>query len=582
MPGLVHTRRSDVHIGTARTGADSLATALVDSGVEIVFGIPGAYGLAMADAIGSNPGLTCVTARHEQDAAFMADGYARVSGRPAACMVTYGPGVLNAMTGIVNARADAIPMLVLTSGPAAADRCRRGHVHDLPEQEALIGLVDVPVLDARAASEIAEAVGRAVALCSGETSGPVAMHLADDVLTEHLTDYDRAGAAGIRADAVSVVAPEDESQLLPELVSDRSCSPVAAGLINKSVRPILILGGGVRSAEDRLAARLLAERLGAPVLSTVLGKGAIPETHPQSAGHCLHTPEGRQMLDQSDLRIVAGTDLGVLDTRDARLPLSRPLILVNRASASAEPDLYRPTVRVSASLSQFTEELLTKLEPTSRPSRLASIAAARVSVRQRLHEVSALGTGMVDAIARTTGPADHVVVDVTIAASWIWNLLPSTSPSTVLTPFHFAPLGYALPAAVGAQLAEPESRVLCVAGDGGFFFSSQALATVAELGLPLVVLVVNNQSFGSTASKQLASYGRTAFVSLQNPDLIRFAQSFGIAGTRASIGQLAEVLEHAYEARSPSLIELNVDLPMPLPSTPNSIRDHDIPANADR
>lgn len=575
------TRSRGVRSSTARTGADALAMALIDDGVEVVFGVPGAYGLAMADAIGCEPGLTCVTARHEQDAAFMADGYARVSGRPAACMVTYGPGVLNAMTGIASARADAIPMLVLTSGPAAADRCRPGHVHDLPEQEALIRLLDVAVLEARAASEVAGTVSRAVDLCSGEPPRPVVVHLADDVLAEHLTT-DHAGLVGSPADAISISAAEGESRLLPELVSVRSCMPQAAGLINNSTRPILVLGGGVRSAEDRLAARVLAERLEAPVLSTVLGKGAVAETHALSAGHCLHAPEGEQLLAESDLAIVVGTDLGVLDTRDAKLSLPKSLILINHASSPPGPDLYRPTVRISASLSQFTEELLTMLTPTSRRSRLASIAEARVSIHQRLQEVSPLGAGMVDAIARTTGPADHVVVDVTIAASWIWNLLPSDGPSTVLTPFHFAPLGYALPAAVGAQLAAPASRVLCVAGDGGFFFSSQELATVSELGLPVVVLIVNNESFGSTAFKQRAAYGRTAFASLKNPDLIMFARSFGIAGTKTDVGQLAEVLARAYQARAPSLIELSVDLPMPLPSTPNSIRDHHTHADAHR
>lgn len=463
--------------------ADNCAQAIIDaftrSGVDTAFGIPGVHTLELYRALGRN-GVRHVAVRHEQGAAFMADGYARASGRPALCVLITGPGLLNAATGIGQAYSDSVPMVVLSTVNNRADLgLGRGELHEMRNQRlAMEGLVGSAMMVSDPAQARAVADLSLARLALGRPR-PVYIELPLDVATGEVADD--AGALP----ALPLPAPN------PAALAE------AVALLRGAERPLVLLGGG--AAAGAAAARRLVGSLGAVVACSIAGKGIVPDDGPHSIGSRIGTAEGQKLIAAADVVLAVGTELSMNDRWTRRLPINGALIRVD-----IDPDVlvrdHRPAVPLLADATQTLEALAAAFgDGPARPAWGGDLGAIR-----RAADADELGetpghVALLDRL-RDALPDDAVVVSDMTQIAYSGNLcFPARQPRGWLHPVGFGTLGYALPAAIGAKLARPEAQVVALAGDYGVGFTCQELGTAADLGLSLPVVVWNNRGLGQIA-----------------------------------------------------------------------------------
>ena len=532
------------------TGGQAVVAALQAEGVRAVFGIPGMHTLHLYEALRTAPTIRHFTTRHEQGAAFMADGYARATGEPGVCLAITGPGATNTLTALGNAYCDSSPVFCITSEIAT------GHIgqgyevfHELRDQLGLFAGVTAWNERAARVAEIPGAVHRAmVALRTGRPR-PAHLEIPIDVLAA-------TGEVEIAAPAAVERPAADPAQVA-----------AAAALLARARFPLIYAGGGVNSAGAGAALVSLAERLGAPVLTTFTGKGAIPEDHPLSLG-CGPWRRGliADYLARADLLLVVGARLAQVETRDWTL----------RSAEDARPRGYRPDRdRPALPGDGWCGQRCPAGAGTDHrgpggqrgaPGPIASggdrAMAGRTLRAPGCREIpgSASWRRSRAALAR-----DAIVAnDAALVNGWTSQHLPSYTPRSVLFPSGFAALGFALPAALGAKIAFPERQVVAVCGDGGFLFTAQELATAVQYGLAVVVLVFNDGSYGSIARLQQAQFGAAFAADLVNPDFVRLAEAFGAWAARASTPEeVGAALAAALRANRPALIEAPVRLEPP-------------------
>ncbi|WP_026869826.1 5-guanidino-2-oxopentanoate decarboxylase [Inquilinus limosus] len=520
--------------------ADNCAQAIIDaftrSGVDTAFGIPGVHTLELYRALGRN-GLRHVAVRHEQGAAFMADGYARASGRPAICVLITGPGLLNAATGIGQAYSDSVPMVVLSTVNARADLgLGRGELHEMRNQRlAMEGLVAsaLTVVDpsqARAAADLSlarMALGR---------PRPVYIELPLDVATAE--------------------APEDSGALpaLPLPAPNPAALAQAAALLRGAKRPLILLGGG--AVDAAAAARRLAESLGAVVACSIAGKGIVPDDGPHSIGARIGTAEGQKLIVEADVVLAVGTELSMTD-RWAPLRVPGALIRVD-----IDPDVlvrdHRPAVPLLCDAGLALEGLAAALSDLGG----RSVWAGDLEPVRRAADAAEFGDkpGHLAFLSRLRDalPDDAVVVtDMTQIAYTANVVFPARQPRGWLHPVGFGTLGYALPAAVGAKLARPDAQVVALAGDYGLGFTCQELGTAADLGLGLPVVVWNNRGLGQIAyGMDKAGIARLG-VEIDPPAFDAMAATYGCGYAAVDDPRhLPQRLAAAFDDSKPTLIEV--------------------------
>ncbi len=528
------------------TGGEALVRALAAEGVRTVFGIPGTHNLAVYDALLDVPAVRHIGARHEQGAAFMADGYARAGGQVGVCLSTTGPAALNLFTALGTAYGDSSAVLAVASEiPSRYVGQEKGCLHECRDQAGLfrllLGWCGQPGNVAAIPAAVREAFRR---LCGGRPR-PAALQLSCDVL-------DSTGEATILT-PVPIAPPPGQ----PDEVAR------AARLLNDSHRPVLWAGGGVISSDASAALVRLAERLQAPVFTTTLGKGAIPDDHRLALGTAFLKRPGRSYLAGCDLLLAVGTRFTELETRRWALGLPGQVVQIDIDPAEIGRN-YPVAAGVIGDARQVMEQLAA-LVAGARPDRSAEAAEVRRQVRDGCEGRSPEALRLVRAL-RAALPRDTIVVnDLTVAAYWGQVALEVFEPRTYLYPWGFAPLGFALPAALGARLARPDRPVVALAGDGGFLFTGQELATAVQYGVPVVVVVFNDSAFGVLRPQQQKRYGRTCAIDLVNPDFVALARAFGAGARRVqAVEELGPALREALEAGHPWLIEFPVALPWPV------------------
>jgi acetolactate synthase-1/2/3 large subunit len=523
------------------TGGQAVVEALRAEGVRTVFGIPGLHTLHIYEALRTCPAIRHITTRHEQGAAFMADGYARASGEPGVCLTITGPGATNTLTALGNAYSDSSPVLCISSEiPTGFIGQVKELFHELPDQLGLFAGVTAWNERVASVAEIPGAVQRA--LCSLRTGRPRPAHL--DV------PIDVLAAIG----EVEIARPEP----IAPPAADPGQVAAAAALLAAARVPLMYVGGGAVLSGASAALVRLAERLAAPVVSDYMGKGAFPEDHPLSLG-CGPWRGGliADYLARADLLLVVGARLGQIETRDWSLRLPKTLVHVD-----IDPTVigrhYPATVGVVGDARRALEQIAKTLEgmalhPCSSPA--TEIARWKAEERERLQGEPGFGfmTALQAALAR-----DAIVVnDAALVNAWTGQHLPTYTPRSFLFPNGFAALGFGLPAALGAKVACPERQVVVVCGDGGFLFTGQELATAVQYGLNVVVLVFNDNSYGSIARLQQKRFGATFAADLVNPDFVRLAEAFGAWAARASTPEgVGAALVAALAAKRPALIEV--------------------------
>ncbi|MFC5908611.1 5-guanidino-2-oxopentanoate decarboxylase [Streptacidiphilus monticola] len=521
------------------TGGEALVRALRAHGTDLVFGIPGTHNLELYRHLPAY-GVRQVTPRHEQGAGYAADGYARVSGRPGVAVTTTGPALLNIAAAVGQAYSDSVPLLVVSPGmPLRHPRLATGMLHEMRSQtEALRG---VAAFSHRVSSveEVEAAVARAFTLFRGGRPRPVHLELPLDLLEE-------TGELGPAA----VTAPQLAARF-PDVTA-------AAAALAAAYRPALVLGGGAREAAD--ACRELAERLGAPVVTTANGKGVVAEDHPLSLGVALHTAVVQKWLADRDVVLAVGTELAESDfwCPPPRVGGTPVLVDVDPAQMYAGQPADHPLVGPARSV---LEALLAALPQRERSADdLSDLREQRdVPTRDR----DARWVPYLAAVRSVLAP-DAIVTSDSAMCCYYGALphLPLAAEGRYLHPTGFGTLGYALPAAVGALAAAPGRQVLALSGDGGLQFTVQELATAVQEGHPLPVVVFDNGGYGEIREEMAARGDRPLAVDLATPDLSALARAYGGHGVRVSTpAALAEAVRTALHTPGPTVITVPEERP---------------------
>jgi len=522
------------------TCGQSAIAFLEAHGVDTVFGIPGVHTLDFYKGL-SNSRIRHIGVRHEQGAGFMADGYARASGKPGVCVLITGPGVVNAGTAIGQAFSDSVPMLVLSSVNGSEDLGKgRGRLHEITDQQAVMAPLTAFSRTILKPEELTQAMADAYAVFETGRPRPVHIEIPIDVLASQ---------------GVSAVDTRGRRQ---RPVAEPAALSEAARLIDGAKRLVVIAGGGAIDAGEALKA--FVEKSGAVLIPTVAGRGILPDDHPQSLGGTLAQEATLKLLGESDVVVAAGTELAETDHWTKRLPINGKLIRIDLDPRTLMRD-YKPDAAILADASAALSALAKSIAKRGAPDagRLAAVRTANLAewpALQRKH------VKVLDAL-RAALPDDGIVAsDMTqIAYTGCCHFI-CRRPRTWFHPLGFGTLGYALPAAIGAKIARPGRAVVALAGDAGFLFTVQEIATAAELGLPIAILLWNNDALGQIAGDMVRLGIGELGVKPRNPDFQALARAFHCHAVRPdSLAGLTRALQDAFKADRPTLIEVHESAP---------------------
>jgi thiamine pyrophosphate-dependent acetolactate synthase large subunit-like protein len=532
-----------------RTGGEWVVAALAAEGVRHVFGIPGVHNLAVYDALLRQSAITHVLARHEAGAGFMADGYARAGGRPGVILVTTGPGATYALTPLVESYAGSQPVLLLASDiPAGLIGKDLGALHEVPNQIDCFRPVSRWAETIRTAADIPGAVQGAFHLFRTGRPGPIALSLPTDLL---------GGPVETR------LTPPGHGRRPPcdvRLVED------AARHLRGARRPLIIAGGGVVAADAEGELRALARRLGAPVVTTVMGRGSVPEDDPAWLGVLPNKLAVQPAIEAADVVLAVGCRFAHRSTRGLLLNLAfrADQVLIHLdLDPTVLGKLHPPTVGIVGDARDGLAGLVAVLGPGPAaagwdPDQLATWRAARG--RRYTETTDRLLRALRDHLPREA----IVVCDQTGINYWMEWHFPVYAPRTFLYPVGSATLGYGVPAAIGARIARSDRPVVAVVGDGGFLYSVNELATAVKYRLPVVFLVLNDDRFGAIKYLQETLFGRWGEADLANPDFPALARAFGVEAARVDgITGLGPALEKALAHPGPTLLELPLAIDPP-------------------
>ncbi|HEY8528008.1 MAG TPA: thiamine pyrophosphate-dependent enzyme [Acidimicrobiales bacterium] len=524
-----------------RTGGELLTAQLRAEGVEVVFGLPGIQLMRFLDALHGEPAIRFVTTRHEQATTFMADGYARVSGRPGTALVVPGPGVYNAGAGLATAYACSSPVLLL-AGQIEQHGLGRGLslTHEIDDQLDVVRPVTKWAHRVLSADDIPAAVRRAFATMLEGRTRPVELEMPPEVFA---ADTD---SEVIPPEPVPVHEPD------PELVA------TAADLLAAADEPLIVAGGGAVLAGATAELTGVAEALQAAVVNTREGKGAIDERHPLFVGTAWVNRRLRPVLAAADVILAVGT-------RYQGVGLAEGQRLIHADVDPAEIGKHaEPTLAVTGDarvfLARLREELDRRLPAGGRPDRTAERRAAKRAIDDDLAGVGPQAE-MVRALRRAV-PEDGVLVAGTTTVGYMCHLAyPVYGPRTYITSSYMGTLGYCYPTALGAKLARPDLPVVSINGDGGFLFTSAELATAMQSGINVVAVVFNDSAYGNTHRDQMDNFGgRVIGTELHNPDFAAYAESFGAVGVRVpTVDQLEGAIREGLADDRPVVIELPMD-----------------------
>jgi len=529
------------------SGAEILRTLLERQGIHTLAGIPGGAILPFYDAL-HDSAITHVLARHEQGAGFIAQGMARVTGRAAVCLATSGPGATNLLTAIADARLDSIPLVAIT---AQVSQALIGT--DAFQEVDMYGLT-VPITKhnflVRSVEELLETIPLAFTLAESGRPGPVAVDIPKDVLNAKLAMRTWPAPGGREAVAP---CPDDKIAAL-------------AHQLFAAERPVLYLGGGVIASGAASLARELAHRLSAPVVSTLMALGAIPADDPLFMGMLgMHAAKGTNfLLDEADLVLAIGARFDDRATGKVAEFCPRAAIAHIDIDPAEIGKIKNPFLGLVGDAGEILRRVLDRLPAQQRPAWRARATELRNQyplahpprAEDPLHPINLCR------FLSETLPADTIVTtDVGQHQMWVAQAWPFRAPRTLLTSGGLGTMGFGLPAAIGAALAAPSRRVVCVSGDGSLLMNVQELATLAELGLPVAILLFNNGHLGLVRQQQelfyQQHYSASRFQSA--PDFAALAQAFGIRGVRLDpTGDPLAALAAALAQPGPCLIDIPI------------------------
>ncbi len=531
------------------TGGEAVIRLIEQQGISTIAGIPGGANLPLYDALARNERMRHVLARHEQAAGFIAQGMARVTGKPGVCFATSGPGATNLLTAVADAKLDSVPMVCFTGQVPGA------MIGTDAFQEVDTYGMSIPVTKhnflVRSPEELLEVVPRAFRIAASGRPGPVWLDVPKDIQARTM-EVDAWPDPG-QPDATPPVSPEAVER--------------AAAMINAARRPILYIGGGVIASEASRDMVSFAERASIPVASTLMGLGAMSVDHPLYVGMLgMHAARHTNLLlEEADLLIAVGVRFDDRATGRVQAFCPNAGVVHVDIDPSEIGKIRTPHVGIVGDVRDALRRLRPLVREPERPEWLAraSELRRRHAIRVPRPEDTGQALGIVSAAARAL-PADAVVVtDVGQHQMWTAQVYPFSYPRQWLTSGGLGTMGFGLPTAIGAALARPDATVACFSGDGSLLMNIQELVTAAEQGANVKVILMDNRSLGLVHQQQELFYGNRIYASDYEfaPDYCRIAEGFGVrAYDLRNSADPARTLQTAFRKRGPALVHAHIDV----------------------
>ena len=525
--------------------AEALVSGLVANGIETIYALPGVQNDPFFDALyHAQNQLKVLHTRHEQGCAYMALGAAMATGKPQAVAVVPGPGMLNAASALATAYSNnARVVAVVGQIPLHSIGRHTGQLHEIVDQTSVLRTLTKWNTVVKGIADVQPAVEEAFRQVLSGRPRPVGIEVPMDIWQKRAN-----------------VAPHHAAHGLPPAPVDEDAVEEAARLLGQAERPMLVVGSGALDAS--LEVQAVAETLTAPVMAFRMGRGVMSDRHPLD----VRLPVGHKLWAEADVVLLVGTrgqnPLGVWGTAGLK---------VIRVDVDAE-EMTRfgaPTLGIQGDAAVVLGAIAHRLgrHNRARPGRAEAVAAVKARVMDQVREKLAPQVAFLE-VMREELPEDGIFVDELTQCGYVSRLVfPVYAPRTFLSTGLQGTLGWGFAAALGAQAAMPHRRVLSVAGDGGFMFNVQEMATAVQHGIPLVTVVFNDSAFGNVKGFQKANFGgRTIASDLRNPDFVKLAESFGATGLRAhNPTELRAALKRGFaNTDGPTLIEVPVgELPSP-------------------
>lgn len=547
---------------TWMTGAELIIRMLEQHGITSVSGIPGRAALPLYDALG-NSRIRHILARHEQGAGFIAQGIARTTGKAAVCISSSGPGATNLMTAIADAKLDSVPLVCITaqvSSPMIGT--------DAFQEVDTYGM-SIPITKhnylVRNVQDLPGIIADAFRIAESGRPGPVWVDVPKDVQ-----------AAIIEIDELPPIMPKDPLPLF-----DAEKVTEAAVMINQAKRPILYIGGGIVASQSQQLVQSFAERAGLPTTMTLMGLGTIPQQHPLYLGMLgMHGARYTNMiLQESDLLIVVGArfDDRAIGKAEQFCPDAKIIhVDIDRAEISK---IKQPDIAINADAGQVLAMLLPQIEVNARQAWNDHIAQIKQEFPlEQINKSDPLSHfGLIAAVADAVDNDAIITTDVGQHQMWVAQAYPLCRPRQWLTSGGLGTMGFGLPAAIGAALAEPSRKIVCFTGDGSIMMNIQEMATAAEHNLDIKIILMNNQALGMVHQQQTLMFNEHIVASAYpyQTDFVTIAKGFGLH--TCDLNKESDphaALQAAIERPGPCLIHALIDVsekvwPMVLPGDAN-------------
>ena len=530
------------------TGAQIAIRLLERQGIRIVTGYPGGAILPIYDALGQSTTIRHVLARHEQGAGFIAQGMARATGEVAVCMASSGPGATNLLTAIADAKLDSIPLVAITG------QVPKAMIGTDAFQEVDTYGLSIPITKhnflVSSADELLDVIPRAFEIAASGRPGPVLIDIPKDVQSQ----------------AIEISALPEPGRTRPAPKADQNLIAQAAALINASERPILYLGGGVVHSGAATSAIALAEKAGLPTVMTLMALGAMPVDHPLALGMLgMHAARYTNLaLEECDLLIAVGSRFD--DRATGKVAAFCPQAKIIHIDIDpAELDKIKTAhIGISADVQEALDQLLPAVFENSRKIWVDRSNTLKAEFPLDMHDAANPRShfGLIRSVAACLDDDAIIATDVGQHQMWVAQAYPLRRPRQWLTSGGLGTMGFGVPAAIGAALAEPQRTVVCFTGDGSILMNIQELVTAAEENVNLKIVLMNNATLGLVHQQQTLFYGERLFASTfkSMPDFIKVAQGFGISAVdldRAS--DPSATLMEAINNPGPCLIHASID-----------------------
>jgi acetolactate synthase-1/2/3 large subunit len=526
------------------TAAQLLVKCLENEGVEYIFGIPGEEILEVINVLLDSP-IRFITVRHEQAAAFMADMYGRLTGRPGVCLATLGPGATNLLTGFADANMDHAPIVALTGQGATTRMHKESHqVVDLVNLFAPVAKYSVAILEPRIVPEV---VRKAFKMALAEKPGGSFISFPENIAAMTVAAENRP---------LKVQGPQPP-QPAPQKIEQAARAIAAARF------PIILAGNGVVRGQASSALVDFAEKLGVPVATTFMAKGIIPFSHPLCLGAI-----GLQAhdlvacgFDRADLVICVGFDMVEYHPYLWHPNGDKKIIHIDHIYAEVDAR-YIPEVSVIGDIAESMKGIvhLVSRKPTPSISVLREHIVEELTTFSEDDSFPLKPQRILNDTRRVLDDDDILVADVGAHKIWIARLFPCERPNTCIISNGFAAMGIGVPGAIAAKLVYPQRRVLSITGDAGFMMNSQEIETALRYNIPVVIMIWNDSGYGLIKWHQDRRFGRSGYVDFGNPDFVRYAESFGAKGYRVQkAADLLPVLTQAFADNTVVVVDVPVD-----------------------